>query len=1192
MEEEYLVEETSFDYNKKGTIVGGDYNHMPKEPSVKTIQALGKINFSGYNDDDNVLLDTLLELSPLLKNLVTVSIKKSFTLDIGLDKVVGKSSQKKLIILVNTNLKKSVGCSDRAVVLKKILVGTSAEAMYAVLSEFGVIKSIKMQLQNQADLLAAKWSILIGKDIVCVARSNHDKKTWNLRDQHRALLYTLPVGTNTHDIWDFIGSVRCAIVCFELANALNAVMRTIPVLRNAHLHWSCLGSVVCAKCRKLGYTFLDCISAENLSSGSLSCHLFSDANKSQLAAIYAKCLVPVAYSVSFGNVSWAKVVGGFSFPPLPILNGVLNIDFFLEEKPTLVVFLVLNDRFVTLERSLASLAEHVDKLAKRLNTLRPVVSQLSPGCQPLVTPLSQNQEADIVMSESLGVATSDGTVTSAVVFDPSIVSKMEKTAFLDVISNISLGKLSVVVNELPNSKAVGLSGITNKLWKHCGDGVLVCFLDLLNSCLKAGNVLGPWKEVWVSMIPKPYDWNGVLTNTKPIALIETVRKILFKILLDQISFVCSKFDVFCGDNFLVLKDTSTQSPVFAVGSVVKDALEKDFGLLDGYKVYNGLDQDEVFSSLLWRIFYDSLLCEVKRQEHLCSYRINSNFVAKMDRIEVYGKVSFFFAAGAFVDDTIWVSNSMASMQYILDIASEFFSINDIFINNDKTVVILINQRVVDVSLYISGQPIFITKKGKSYRYLGIFLSMKGFFRPSLAKAHEDRLKAKAFLSKDFPNEALHYSSLYGVKFFEQMQTEAKIASVVGFSNASGILGRLFVHCALDLQVLGWALVNPLHLLVKLKHWKKLSPYGPVPVWFNKAFMYMTDHLAGFNGDVADLSCSNFLESSVFLCVHKCLHKVWARELNIFTDGSLSELGTAEMACGVAAYFSEINAGVGVEIRGLAIALALKCVLLSCSVVLHSNSQAALAACVSEYKMGQPDFWNKCWGHLGNFGNDYADVLACEAGPGVSVLSELFLWCVNWKCTVSVWHPNSHMLAGFTSRKSAALCIYLIKAIHERLPVAVHKRLYNHCYPNVLCLMCEEVEFSDHAFICPVDVLVHLEIIFSYVGLWKSLVSNVSVYAIICKGFIFRDWIGKAVSIFGNKKKALLIVVDFVQHFAEDYHVCLWLLRSRFRANMEKNGQVCDTGEVFILVHGLSRLLSDGIVHLLGIVKSFAVSFGL
>ncbi|KAG9284829.1 hypothetical protein G9A89_003752 [Geosiphon pyriformis] len=217
MEEECLVEETSFDYGKDIAFADEDPNQTPKDSKVKTKKALNKslekINFSIGGDKDSVLFDTPLVLSSSLKNLVNVSVKKSFILDISLNNVAEKSAQDKLAvirklfskingfgeastplkfsgiiqvmftsklglikatkktadvkILVNTDLKKSTGHSDQAVVMKKIPVRASAKAVHAVLSKFGVIKSIKMQLvrlwqkaiiefeeQSQTDLLA------------------------------------------------------------------------------------------------------------------------------------------------------------------------------------------------------------------------------------------------------------------------------------------------------------------------------------------------------------------------------------------------------------------------------------------------------------------------------------------------------------------------------------------------------------------------------------------------------------------------------------------------------------------------------------------------------------------------------------------------------------------------------------------------------------------------------------------------------------------------------------------------------------------------------------------------------------------------------------------------------------------------------------------------------------------------------
>ncbi|KAG9299609.1 hypothetical protein G9A89_020780 [Geosiphon pyriformis] len=344
-----------------------------------------------------------------------------------------------------------------AVVLKKILVGTLAEAVHAALSNFGIIKSIKMQLVglwqkavmefeqlDQADLVTAEWSILIGKDVVHVAKSDKNKETWDKRDVHKALLYTLPVETNAHNIWDYIKSVggktcvidrhlvsyaqaRCAAVCFDFANSLNAVMGTMPVLRGANLHWSSLIMAKYAKCGNSGHTSLDCAAGGKIPSSSPQCRILSDSDKGRLATIYARCSASVAHPVSFGSASWAQIVVGFSFLSLPVQNGLLSTGSSLEVKPAPQVFLALNDRFATLKHSLASLTEHVDKLAKRLDTPELTVSQLSLGCQPLVTLSSQNQGADIVMSESSGVATSGETVVGAVLFDNSVITKMEET---------------------------------------------------------------------------------------------------------------------------------------------------------------------------------------------------------------------------------------------------------------------------------------------------------------------------------------------------------------------------------------------------------------------------------------------------------------------------------------------------------------------------------------------------------------------------------------------------------------------------------------------------------------------------------------------------------------------------------------------------------------------------------------------
>ncbi|KAG9307263.1 hypothetical protein G9A89_017091 [Geosiphon pyriformis] len=97
MEEECLVEETSVDYDDNSTFTERDPDQTPKGLRVKTKKVLGKpldvIDYDTVNAEDDVLDDSLF-LSPSLpvKLSIQVPVRKSFTLDIDLVAVAGKSS--------------------------------------------------------------------------------------------------------------------------------------------------------------------------------------------------------------------------------------------------------------------------------------------------------------------------------------------------------------------------------------------------------------------------------------------------------------------------------------------------------------------------------------------------------------------------------------------------------------------------------------------------------------------------------------------------------------------------------------------------------------------------------------------------------------------------------------------------------------------------------------------------------------------------------------------------------------------------------------------------------------------------------------------------------------------------------------------------------------------------------------------
>ncbi|KAG9307160.1 hypothetical protein G9A89_016988 [Geosiphon pyriformis] len=874
-------------------------------------------------------------------------------------------------------------------------------------------------------------------------------------------------------------------------------------------------------------------------------------------------------------------------------------------------------------------------------------------------------------------------------------------------------------------------------------------------------------------------------------------------LSDQISLACSTFDVLRGDNFSVLKGMSTHSPIFAIGSVIEDVLEKnqelwlvlqnmckaydsvgwkhlkrslirvkmcdkfirffgsihnghtnkvmtDFGLTDKYHVHNGLDQEEVFSPLFLCIFYDSLLCEVKRQESICGYRLMS-----------------FLATGAFVDNTIWVGSSQAATQHILNIASDFFHLNDILINNDKTVAIPINCQVTAPYLTISNMPIFIVKKGEPHCYLGIFLFSEGLSKPSLVKAHSDvrffvnlilrkvisdkqfaylvstvlfpivsyrtqfsfiplsvcnkwdtlihkGLKSKSGLPLNFPNDALYYLSLYNLKTFEQIQTESKSASVIAFANSVGVLGYLFSHRSHDLQVLSWHPRHPLLFPVCIrispsnnfladvvhiffvcdlslggslasvfcfwsgtpmflvfgetiffkcvfflrhygiafieqlcdqngivfdwktfKHWKKLDFHGLVPFWFDFSVRFLggVASLSGYSPHEGVCGSSDIHQSPGFGVICNDLLNVGAARLSVYTDGSLSNLGTVDMLAGAAVFFEDINSGLDVRVSGLvsstlvelqAIALALECVLSFYSVDLFSDSQAALDACRSESLLVGPNFRNRCWiehhhitnvihrknldvkGHLGVSDNKQTDVLAKNAALSawhlLHLVSERFLKagvdvvfgnlrhfvrdvfrsinCMHWKVgsgsqvVLSCLRADIDWLRSFLvwhPDSHMATCFTSIWMTGFR--TYFMKALYYHLLVAVQKHLYDRGYPSVVCLFCgEVEVLDH---VFSCSSDIDSHAGLLDTYAAAWK----------------DPKVAMVNVVNFVCEFCLAFRDNIWLVCMKHQTIMEKNKLIPRDGSISVAVSGFSTWLSVGMIRLLDVADALGISFG-
>ncbi|KAG9302175.1 hypothetical protein G9A89_020609 [Geosiphon pyriformis] len=195
-------------------------------------------------------------------------IRSFFTSKLSLNMVKKLAVREK--ILVNNVIRKPNSHSNQKVIIKKILVDFPKLAVESVFFKFGKIVSIKMQLiglwqkalvefesPEIASSVASKWLVLMSKDFVQMALAINDKQSWILRDQHQALLYTLPVGTTAHNLSGLLESYggktcfighnpssyvrdRCIVICFENKASKLAAVGFVLIFKDVNLCWTSL----------------------------------------------------------------------------------------------------------------------------------------------------------------------------------------------------------------------------------------------------------------------------------------------------------------------------------------------------------------------------------------------------------------------------------------------------------------------------------------------------------------------------------------------------------------------------------------------------------------------------------------------------------------------------------------------------------------------------------------------------------------------------------------------------------------------------------------------------------------------------------------------------------------------------------------------------------------------------------------
>ncbi|KAG9303890.1 hypothetical protein G9A89_005800 [Geosiphon pyriformis] len=382
------------------------------------------------------------------------------------------------------------------------------------------------------------------------------------------------------------------------------------------------------------------------------------------------------------------------------------------------------------------------------------------------------------------------------------------------------------------------------------------------------------------------------------------------------------------------------------------------------------------------------------------------------------------------------------------------------------------------------------------------------------------LKLKTCLFCDFPNTALHHPLLYDLKTFKQ---------VIGWALLNSLQFSVRLHVSL--------VNNFLAGIVKIFLHNELSLVNNLPNTFRSSGVFSMSMVLGDTLYFSSVhSLKRFGEFSV---VQNSLHKIWSSLFDVFTDGSLKNFGSVNVSSDIAVYFPAVDLSLGVRVWGLlssilaelqAVALALECCPSFCMVVVHTDSQATINACVFEMSAAVPDFHAPCWvkkhhifnlvyeknlnvrwikvkEHSGVCGNEKADA-AAEAGAGRDVILSVLIGNVDWEAISKVWDSDLHMLAGSTSRKSSVLHLYLMKA----------------------CLLCGKVKLSDHAFLCALDVGIQGEILTEASASWISLVgyrADIKRTGLVGDSELVSDFAWCTVQIMSNSIVRMLDIADFL-----------------------------------------------------------------
>ncbi|GES74374.1 ribonuclease H-like domain-containing protein [Rhizophagus clarus] len=459
--------------------------------------------------------------------------------------------------------------------------------------------------------------------------------------------------------------------------------------------------------------------------------------------------------------------------------------------------------------------------------------------------------------------------------DPDKIESLTRQHFQSYASPIH-HDLKLVIHDAATYKAPGPSKITYEDIRHLGHQGHSYLLHIYNYCFNNNCIPSAWKLAYIFPIPKLQDWCSQLSNTRPITLLETPRKLYVSILSKRLNYIlANNTNVTTYNNragilgqsclellleiqhsieianklnvpfWLALQDLSKAYDRMNISllrlallsiklttritSILCDLFTNctnqvilpNNNLTTPFSMNQEIHQGEIISSLLWILYYNPLFLYINQQSNLY-FQCSFNRIRHVLHPESDTPQQFRSTVTAYLDDTSWITNDLDQLNQKLNIANSFYKMADIQVNLDKYKIITNVSKINSITLTVDDQSIIlpVTKKTQSERLLGVQINGYNNQAPVIKKLKATvRAMLTTIMRKDITHD--HVAYLINKILLPRLEYQMQF-TILPYSKTQEIMA-------------------PLKKL--FKHRFNLSTSTPNYVIYNSLFPYINDLFA-------------------------------------------------------------------------------------------------------------------------------------------------------------------------------------------------------------------------------------------------------------------------------------------------------------------------------------------------------------